>query len=156
MSSEHPFAPGIQPSTSVESGHVVTPQMREAMRATRRWVMLLSILGFLLGGIVVIFGLLAAAGLMIETTETGGPGVDPAGVVAIALLLPLSGGACLVCGYALLRYAVHAGDFAKLGHPEMLVAAMRAQRNFWRLIGMMTVLGFVLWFGTVFVGVALE
>ena len=107
----------------------VTPRTRQALAETKPWVTFLSVLGFIIGGLMAI----GTVGMLV------GMGVVVAAIYGVMAAMYIA------CSYYLLSYGRRIGDFLRSGRPESLEAAMLAQRTFWKVVGVVVALFVVLW-----------
>ena len=106
-----------------------------ALEQTKPWVRLLSVLGF------VVVGLMALVGLF------GGLAAVTSGEPSMAILMvvyPLSALLYFFPALFLWRYADRIQDFLSSRTLEGLQTALEAQRSFWKFTGIMVVVSFVL------------
>ena len=118
----------------VESGEggAVTPRVRIALAQTRPWVLFLSILGFIGGGLMIFVGLIIiAAGAAIDGPNFG---------FIQAIICLLGSPFYLAPSYFLFRYGQQIGRFLRSSGPRELETALTAQKSFWKLIGILTIL----------------
>lgn len=118
----------------------------EALRGTRPWVRLFSILGFLSAALMVVLGaavmLGGGASLFGDFGEEAAPGGVLIGMGFAYLLVGLL--YFLPCLY-LFRYASRITRITEGGGEVALVDALDQQRRFWRLIGIYTLVFLVLY-----------
>ena len=107
----------------------VTPRTRQALAETKPWVTFLSVLGFIIGGLMAI----GTVGMLV------GMGVVVAAIYGVMAAMYIA------CSYYLLSYGRRIGDFLRSGRAESLEAAMFAQRTFWKVVGVVVALFVVLW-----------
>jgi len=121
FSSETLFGPSATPADAVSSPGVV-----RALAETRPWVRFLSILGFVVTGLIAV-----AVIAMVGAALFGGEVM--VGVVAVFYLL----GALLygAGSYYLFAYSQRIGDFLRNPQRPQLEAALVAQKSFWKLLG---------------------
>lgn len=113
------------------------PGIQAALAGTKPWVRLLSIVGFIAAGFMIVVGVLGA---VFGTTF----GDMPPGMSAVFLIYPLMGVLYLVPSLYLFRYASRIDDYIRGGEDVQLELALGAQRSFWRFMGILCVVGFVL------------
>ncbi len=125
---DDPYAPAvpIPPPGRSKTG------VQRILETTRPWVMLLSVLGFCMAGLLVLLGV-AAAGLGLATRQ-------PATVMFL-VAYPLLGLLYLFPSMHLLRYAHSIRDYVSSGHEQHLENALTAQRAFWRFVGIWSIVG---------------
>ena len=132
MEEHNPYqAPAANLSATAPAGpgDRYTPLMIQYLRETKPWVRLLSVLGFIFSGLMVLGGLVvmvagAAAG------EAIGAGIGVVYLVLAGLyLLPL---------IHLHRYANAIGQAVLGGGATAVEDALLRQRSFWRTVGIMS------------------
>jgi glycerol-3-phosphate acyltransferase PlsY len=113
----------------------------EALRGTRPWVRLFSILGFFSAALMVAIGAVVILGG--GASMFGGFGGD--GAAAVGMMIALGAFYVLIgllyflpCLY-LFRYASRITRITEGGGAAALVDALDQQRRFWRLVGIYTV-----------------
>ena len=110
---------------------VISPQMIQALAQTRPWVLFLSILGFILSGLVALGSLGgAAASLMM--------GIAGVAVFLSALVTGAAAALYFFAAYHLYTYATQIAKFLRTKNSDDLDRAMVAQKSFWKLVGMVT------------------
>jgi hypothetical protein len=128
--------PRIQPDAA-RPVHPVTPPMVLALKQTRPWVLFLSILGFIFGGLAIVGGIIMAA-VMGFAGSLGGElsqGMGAAMGIGLGALYLLMGVVYLFPSLYLLRFA--SGIAAMLGRDPVggMESALRAQKSFWKFAG---------------------
>ncbi len=119
----------------------ITVAMIEALRGTKRWVKLVGILMFIGAAFTVVGALMAMAGAGMGVQK----GAMPFGVLAFMALLYV--GMALVyvyLGLHLIRYAGAIGRLVADGLGESMEAALWHQQKFWRLTGILMLVGMAL------------
>jgi hypothetical protein len=106
------------------------------MRKTHPWVLLLSVVGFINGGILVLLAVASWAGI-----ESGRAGTPPGPAL---LLYPLMGLLWFVPSFYLYKYARRIHTFVAQGHQVQLESALEAQRTFWKFLGIVALVVIVL------------
>jgi len=128
----NPYAsPGAPPyvdvtAQSVDDPPVLTPGIRAAMSQTRPWVLFVSVLGFLVGGMMT----LVAVGMVIAATFSGEYELLIAGPMYLLYAALYLAGA-----YYLLAYARRIGVLERTNRVGDLESALVAQKSFWKLVG---------------------
>lgn len=152
MQSYDPYQAPIAPAAPVAAPTDVQARMIEAMRQTRPWVLLLSVLGFVgAGGMVLVGILVSVVGSLGDAIASAGafPGFGAVvGVVYIAL-----GAIYVVPSWLLWRYAASIGRFLEGGTLDQLATAVGAQKSFWRFTGICMLVVIVLYLAAIFLGV---
>jgi hypothetical protein len=116
----------------------VTPTMVEHLQGTRPWVLFLSILGFVFSGFMVI----AALGMAAMGMASGDVGV--AGGLALGLFYLILAFVYVLISLYLFRYATSIGGLTASRASVDMEDALRHQKTFWRVLGIMSVLYLVL------------
>ena len=137
----NPYASPRTPSEHLFPGQhagappAITPGIYRALAETRPWVLFLSILGLIVGGLMVVAGLgLGLVAMVSEQFEMLGMGF----VYLIYAAIYLAG------AYFLLLYARRIGSFQRTNQIYDLEAALVAQKSFWRLVGIIAAIVLVL------------
>ncbi len=129
-----PMATVVQGGTTLSGD--VAPEVLQPLAQTRPWVMFLAILGFIatgLMGIGVVVGLAAAAFPPVVSSSGGVvEGILVAGVYYVGVLL------YGFLSWYLFSYARGIGRLLASPTVPHLVVALQAQRSFWRLVGIVT------------------
>ena len=136
--------------TGDASSELVSERIIQLMLQTKPWVRFLSVLGFIITGIMAL-GFVVG---LIDVLTTGMGGME---ALTLLMYLPLAAVYFFASLY-LGRYASRIQEFAMTPKAELLEEALAAQRSFWRLAGMMMVVfiaayvlfavGLGIWFGT--------
>lgn len=142
---QSPPAAGYDPSPAAvipyQGGGVpvgVSARTMDLLRQTRPWVLFLSILGFILAGLMVLVGVgLSGVGLMAR--GGGMPGWIGLVYIVMAALY-------FFPALYLWRYGSRIGSLVARGQLEDLEGAIEAQKTFWRLSGIIVIAGIVLYF----------
>lgn len=118
------------PPSGPPSDSVITPSMRESLLGTRGSTKLVSILLFVIAGLIV----LVAVGVIVSMLGGDGPG-GLAGPEALIIVLIYGAGAAIQFALAtyLLRFASGLEAFGN-GSSVALEGAFEAQRRFWRIV----------------------
>lgn len=123
--------PGLEPLPA--GSQTLTPLIASHLRATRPWVLFLSILGFILCGLIV----LAAMAMTLVGFVTGGPFGAGFGMV-ISLLYVAFGALYFVPAWLLFSYAGAIKQFVDTRQNTDLERALGKQKSFWKFVGIMT------------------
>jgi predicted Zn finger-like uncharacterized protein len=109
----------------------VTPGIRQALAETRPWVRLISILWFILGGLMIV-------ALLIVMAFWGASGLSVAlpGVVGVGL--------GLATAYLLFDYARRINIFLRRNASRELEEALVAQKSLWKFVGIVTLIDLML------------
>lgn len=137
MTTFDPYAaPGAQ------GGGVTSPDVPqgavEALRGTRPWVLLFSILGFVASALIVVIALVVlVGGGAWFLGDAGGEGMAGGGaMVLVSVLYLLIGLLYFLPCLHLFRYAKRIRNVTEGGGAPALVEALDQQRRFWRLLGL--------------------
>jgi hypothetical protein len=123
----------------------ISARTMELLRQTRPWVLFISILGFILAGLMVIGGL----GVFAMEMMSGGTGV-PAwlGMAYIAFAAVYLFPSLYLC-----RYGMRIGSLLARGQVEDLERALESQKSFWRLSGIIVIAVIVVYIAVVAIAV---
>lgn len=111
----------------------VTPIMIEHLRGTKPWVRFVSVVMFILAGLIFLGGL---AMMLIPSSGMGGYGLGP----LIGILYILMGGLYLAPAFFLHQFASSIGDFLNGGGDSAMENALGSQKSFWRFVGILTLI----------------
>ncbi len=137
--SEYGFNP-YQPPSAPTQNQWANPQGQvsggviESLRKTRPWVLFLAILGFIGTGFMV----LGTLGMLAAFSKMGMP-------MGFALLYLLAGAFALIPAVLLVRYSSAINRLMHGGGVAELEQAVDAQRVYWQTMGIMVIVGFVLY-----------
>jgi uncharacterized membrane protein len=122
-----------------ESYGGVTGAMVDALRKTRPWVKLIAFaLGFF-GVVTALMAVLVVPGML---TGRGGPGASFAvGTMALYLFFAFI---YLVLAWMLFRFARRITALEAAPEPDVLESVLDAQQKFWRLAGVLVLIGAVM------------
>jgi hypothetical protein len=135
-----PYASPAEASSEVaadEAAGGITAGARRALAETRPWVLVLSIIGLIGGGLGAAFGLVMTLIALVTVGIAG---------VLIGLMTLVGPGLWLVASYYLFAYARKLQSFLRKESSRELEAAMIAQKSYWKLTGIIVLvaLGFYL------------
>ncbi len=126
--------------TAVEqSAQSITPQMTEALRKTKPWVRMFSILGFIGSGLMIIIALVVMAGSAIGGVMGRSIGLGSAGGIAVGLLYGLMALLYIFPSLFLFRYASAIASMLREDTVRGMESALEAQKSFWKFAGILTV-----------------
>ncbi len=103
--------------------------------ATRPWVRLMGIVGYISVGIMIVAGV--GAGL-------AGMAVGDVATASLMIVYPLVAVLYIFPAMYLMRYASRINEFVATGQSQMLVAALDAQRSFWKYVAILTLVSLAL------------
>ncbi len=139
-----PVASGVYTVGGVAAEGLLTPLGRQYLRETRPWLRFISIFVFvvvglmvLVGGVMVLIGVVSAA----LPQATGAPEGFGAGAGLMGLLYLAIACLYLATGVALARYASALKRLEAAGDAASLEGALKCQKSFWRLVGIVTIAG---------------
>jgi hypothetical protein len=141
----NPYAPPLTKVGDRAPGEgAITEEMISALRGTKGWVLLIGILLFIvaifmgLGGVFMMFGsaMMGAAGV-----KGGAPAGVFIGVGAVYLLMTAI---YVFLGIYLVKYSSAISKLIASGQSADMEAALEQQRKFWRLAGVLALIGIVL------------
>ena len=122
-----------QSQTDSLSNIPITPLMIDHLRATKPWVRFISIISFIMAGLMVLGGL--AMILMSAAT----PGMANFGFgPLVGVLYLLLAGLYIAPAYFLHQFASSIGNLMDGGGDVALEAALGSQKSFWRFVGILT------------------
>lgn len=153
MSDDFAFTP---PSSDLNAPPVrrnenaITAEMVESLRGTRPWALFISVLGFLGAFLTSGMGLLVAGlgligGGVVGSQGSGEAGVAVAGVYGIMGLFYVVAG--LIYGipaWRLWQFCSAIETMNRGGRADAMAKALEMQRQFWKTVGLMIILSFVL------------
>jgi hypothetical protein len=116
---------------ALEEDRVVTPEILEAMVQTRPWLLVVSVSGFVFAAIFVLAAVGTFAFGTFAAVRFGGTGL-------IAIIYVLCAAFSGLSSLWLWRYAASIKLMREGYGVHALVDALRHQRSFWRLVGVLT------------------
>lgn len=118
--------------------HRSSSEIEVELGGTRLWVLILSIIGFIIGGLTLLLGLVyggvvgfAGAALGVDSNMGAGGGILAGGL--FFLFFALSAALYIVPSYFLYKYASAIGQISRRGQPA-IVEALSSQRKFWKIL----------------------
>jgi hypothetical protein len=139
-----PFSNGLESNErgmdgKVDRDRAVLNYIRKSLRATRPWTRLLSVLGFIGTGLMVLAGLGVIVGeSFIPISDKTPP------LVFMGLFYILASVFYLVPSIWLSKYSTAIRAFLKAGDAIELGKAMAYQKSFWKFIGILALVSIVL------------
>jgi len=152
------FVPGIASPVGVvnyqmpQSGTLMCTQTSlDSLRGTKPWVRFMGIMLFVIGGLCVVGGavVLFSMAMMRGSSSRQQPWL----IVILGLVYAIMALVYVVLGLYLNRYASSIAKVLTYRREDDLEAALESQRKFWRLAGMIVIIGFGLYFA--FIGVVI-
>jgi hypothetical protein len=136
----------------------LTPLAQQYLNQTRPWVRFMSIVIFVMSGLMVLMGLVMLligifGGLAASNTGGLGPLGSAIGMGMMALLYLALACVYIAPGVYLSRYANAIQHLKANGTAGALEDALKHQKSFWRFVGILTAVGLVV--GVVAVGLAI-
>ncbi|MBL8516765.1 MAG: hypothetical protein JNM76_07320 [Betaproteobacteria bacterium] len=136
--------PGANVDDVQRGGAAITAGMIEALRGTKTWVLIVGIL-LLLGALLTgLGGLAMMVGMGFAGAANKGMPGGTAAMLGIGLFYLIFAVVYVFLGMYLLQYSGACSKVVKDAQPGDLEAALNYQRKFWRLGGMMALIGLVL------------
>jgi hypothetical protein len=143
MADEPMIPPPPLPASSSSAPTTSASPVAVQLQRTQPWVRFLAIMGFIIAGFMVLFGLVV-----------GGVGAATGNyqTLGIMVLYPIMGVVYVFPSIFLLRYADRIKTFVASGQEQDLAGALDAQRSFWKFAGVLTIVSIVM--SLVFVAIA--
>lgn len=121
---QNPYRSPSECGDAGQAGPVVTHTVLTLLAQTQPWVRFLSVLGFILAGLMVLVGLIAGVVMM---------GRGP-GSVIFFIYVPMSL-LYFIPSLFLFRYASRIAELRRTGSVAHLEEALAAQKSFWKFVG---------------------
>jgi hypothetical protein len=139
-----PYAPPQSVDDSVSTaGLALSSAGLDALRGTKKWVLLIGILLFLLAAFSVVGGAgMALGSSMMGAAAKGGPG--PGFFIGMGVVYLIFAVVYILMGWYLVRYSAAIGRVVSGGQSEDLDEALLQQSKFWRLAGVLVLLSIIL------------
>ncbi len=147
MSELNPYQSPTTPVDQWEAlpgSEIELQQAAVVLSQTKPWVRLLSVLGFLMFGIMI----LAFVGIALSAVPNGAAGPS---VLVSVLFLPFGLIFLLVPALLLWNYASRIAAFLVSQDPQSLATAVGAQKSFWKYSGVVAAIITVLYAGAILV-----
>lgn len=133
------LSPGSQPAVQP-----ITPLMAQHLLASRPWVLFLSIMGFILCGLMALegLGMMVGGGLAGRLLPPGFPHPPPGlplPMAAVGLIYLVLAGLCVVPAWLLFNYAAAIKRYRYSASSRNMAAALKSQKSFWKFVGIMTI-----------------
>ncbi|WP_020395039.1 DUF5362 family protein [Thiolinea disciformis] len=148
MAVENAYAPPSSMVRDVSGGTgVVSDRILAALRKTRPWVLLFAVLGFIGTAFSVLgaVGMLAGGSMLGTQSELGGMSGAMGGMIGFGIMMLLMALIYFFVSLYLLRYAGAIKRAVTGLNVADVEAALEAQASFWKLAGIMTLVGVVLY-----------
>ena len=140
---------GVAPPRPFSSGlPQVTPKMVADLASTRPWVLFLSILGFIVCGLMALAGI-AMIGLA-AAAPRGGPPMAFLGLIYIPLALLY-----LCPAYFLLKYSGGIRGFLATRSASQMEQALQSQKSFWKFVGILMLVMICFYILAIVIGVVI-
>lgn len=143
------------------SQEAVSAAVVDQLKRTRGWVLFFSVLMWI-GAIFLVFGGLMMIGMGIFAGAAGGFGKEISqefaamgGMAAIGVVYLVLAIFYFYPAIKLGKFAARIRDLASAPSERNLVAALNEQRAFWKYVGIMMIVFFVLYFVAIIVGIAI-
>ncbi len=137
----HYAPPGARVADVNRASGSVSQDMVEAMRGTKPWVLLIGVLLFIFAVLMIIATVAIFAGGAFALAASG---MEGAPMIAIAIFYGLFALIYFFLGLYLLKYNAAIGRLVKGGQGSDMEDALTAQRKFWRLSGVITLIFIIL------------
>ena len=135
MSQQYEFPSNLH---DVSTSFDITQPMLLSMRQTKPWVMLISIIGFIYIGLMVIFGVLT----MFIFSQFNATGSFPSSIM-FAVIYILMGILYFFPFFFLFKYASSIGRLLDGGGAAKMEEALSNQKSFWKYIGILVVISII-------------
>lgn len=123
----------------VDRNKAILNYIRKAMRATRPWTRLLSVLGFIATGLTILVGLAMTVGeSIIPVSEKSPP------LLIMGILYVLTSVIYLVPSIWLSKYSTAISAFLKTNDSVAMGKAIAYQKSFWKFIGILALVSIAL------------
>lgn len=139
MTNEHYTAP----SASLENTQVGARELLQPLLATKPWVRLCSIVGFVMTGFMVLAGIFMIIGMGAVATMGGDPGMAGMGVgfgIFGGVLYMLLSLIYFFPSLFLHRYANSIAQADRTNSNSDIAKALEYQKSFWKFVGIMTLI----------------
>lgn len=137
------------------SGQNITGEMIESLRGTKTWVLLVGILSLIGAGFMVLAGVAMLFGSAFMGS-VGGEGASPPGMlIGMGVGYILFAVIYIFPGLFLIRYSSAIGRLLSSGQAQDMEDALNQQRKFWKLIGVLVLIMFVIMVVGVIAAIAL-
>ena len=135
-----PLDGGNVPVADDKSGQVITPTVLSTLRQTQPWVRFLSVLGFVVSALMVLMGLGASV-----FAASALHGAHSGALFVFLLYIPM-GILYFIPSLFLFRYASCINALWTNRTVRHLEDALRAQKSFWKFVGILTLIVIALYF----------
>ena len=126
------------------AGGSITDEMISALRGTKGWVLLIGILMFIAAALTALGGIAMSFGSAMMGAMGGGKNAAPAGMfIGMGVAYLLISVIYVFLGLYLVKYSSAIGRLVSDGHAADMENALHSQRKFWRLAGVLALIGMV-------------
>ena len=134
----NPYQPPVSELEAGQQG-AITPNILKYLRQTRPWVFLLSILGFLFSGLMVLFCIGMGIFFLVSGAGADVPisGFEGIGGIALVIIYGAMGFIYLPPTIYLFRFARAISRVIAGGGSEALETALKHQKSFWKFFGLL-------------------
>jgi Family of unknown function (DUF5362) len=129
---------GIMNGDAQGCGVKITDSMIDSLRSTKPWTKLLSILGFVSVGLMVLFGIALMFFSNMFAHQRSGPSAF------MGFLYILLSALYFMPAFYLFKYSSSLGNFLISNGPADLESALSHQKSFWKFTGILALIGMVL------------
>ncbi len=141
---DNPYQSGEFAGQASSAG-VVTPGVLQALAATKPWVQFCSVIGFLCSGFMIVLGLLMMVGAAAGSMSGRGAAMPFAGFqIVMGIIYSAFSVIYLIPSIKLLKYGSSIYHLLSGNSVADLENAMEQQRGFWKVAGIMIIVGIVM------------
>jgi len=144
--------PAITTEDMAASQAGISTGITRALADTRPWVLFLSVVGFVIGGLGALLSVFLLLTSLVAIANVGAPG---AVMAFVGLFYMLATFLYLYVSYLLFNYASTISRFLRSKEVRDLERAMVAQKSFWKVMGIVTAVWLALSLGLVFISIAM-
>ena len=129
----------------------ITDAMMESLRGTKPWTMLIAVVLFITAGFLLLgtFGVVIGGMVMSTMGGEAAPNSMPLVFLGIGIVYLMLTVIYFMLGLYLVKFSTAIGRLLTSGQPAEMASALEQQRKFWKVAGIMTIVGIVLmivWF----------
>ncbi len=130
-----PLTSGVSYTDPASGLVVITEPMQRELAAAQPWILFMAVLMWIGFSLVCLVSLFVVVALVLSL-----PGVGPGGLELIGFAFyPITAIVYAVFAWRLQQYAGNLRAFGRSNHGDDLLAALRAQKSFWRLAGIIVI-----------------